>query len=81
MLPHRDLPCVMICIAATVGAHSMSDDEPPSHPLRSLIGLVALVVMIAVVVFVMYRLHQASALQDCLASGRTNCMPIATKPQ
>lgn len=56
----------------------MSDDEPPSHPLRALIGLLAIVAMVLGVVFVMYRLHQASALQDCLASGRTNCMPITT---
>jgi hypothetical protein len=57
------------------------DNEPPSHPHRALIGLLALLVLIVGVVFVMYRLHQASALQDCLASGRTNCMPIETKSQ
>jgi hypothetical protein len=62
-------------------AYCMSDDEPPSHPLRALIGLIAIVAMIICVVFVMYRLHQASALQDCLASGRTNCMPITRNPQ
>jgi xanthine/uracil permease len=59
----------------------MSDDEPPSHPQRALIGLVAVLAMIAGVVFVMYKLHQASALQDCLASGRTNCMQITTHQQ
>jgi hypothetical protein len=59
----------------------MSDDEPPPHPQRALIGLIAVVVMIVGVVFVMYKLHQASALQDCLASGRTNCMPITTHQQ
>jgi hypothetical protein len=59
----------------------MSDDEPASHPLRSLIGLIAIVAMVAGVVFVMYRLHQASAMQDCLASGRTNCMQITTHAQ
>ena len=59
----------------------MSDDEPPSHPLRALVGLLAVVVMVVVVVLVMYKLHQASTLQDCLASGRTNCMPITTNSQ
>jgi hypothetical protein len=59
----------------------MPDDEPASHPLRALIGLIAVVAMVMGVVFVMYRLHQASALQDCLASGRTNCMPITTHAQ
>ena len=59
----------------------MSDDEPPVHPRRALFGLLAVILMIMGVVFVMYRLHQASALQDCLASGRTNCMPIETRSQ
>jgi hypothetical protein len=57
---------------------SDSNDEPPTHPHRALIGLLAVLAIVVGVVFVMYRLHQASALQDCLASGRTNCMPIET---
>ena len=63
------------------GACGMSDDEPPSQPHRALIGLLAVIALVAAVVFVMYRLHQASALQDCLASGRTNCMQIETHVQ
>jgi hypothetical protein len=59
----------------------MPDDDPPSQPHRALIGLLAVVALVAGVVFVMYRLHQASALQDCMASGRTNCMPIETHSQ
>ena len=59
----------------------MSGDEPPSQPYRALVGLLAVIALVVAVVFVMYRLHQASALQDCLASGRTNCMPIETKSQ
>jgi hypothetical protein len=57
----------------------LPDDEPPSQPHRALIALLAVIALIAGVVFVMYRLRQASTLQDCLASGRTNCMPIETR--
>jgi hypothetical protein len=52
------------------------EDDPDPSPHRALIGLVAFVVAIAGVLFVMYRLHQAGRMQDCLASGRTNCAPI-----
>jgi hypothetical protein len=54
----------------------MPDDAPGPSPHRALIGLVAIVVGIAAVVFVMYRLHQSTRLEDCFASGRTNCAPI-----
>jgi len=54
----------------------MADDDPGHSPHRALIGLLAFVVAIAAVLFVMYRLHQAGRMQDCLASGRTNCAPI-----
>jgi hypothetical protein len=56
----------------------MSDDNPDPSPRRALIGLVALVTFVAVVLFIMYRLNQSARLQDCLASGRTNCVPIET---
>ena len=53
------------------------DDDPgPGPPHRALIGLVAIIVAIVGVLFIMYRLHQAVQLQDCVASGRTNCSPI-----
>lgn len=57
----------------------MSDDRPPeSNPRRALIGLVAIVLLVVAVVFIMHRLNQAAQLQDCVASGRTNCAPIET---
>jgi len=56
----------------------MSDDNRGSNPHRALIGLLAMVLLIVGVVFIMYRLHEASKLQDCFASGRTNCVPIET---
>jgi cell division septal protein FtsQ len=52
------------------------DDDPPRSPLRALIGLGLVVVLILGVLFVMQQLRHASAIQDCVASGRTNCAPI-----
>jgi hypothetical protein len=56
----------------------MPEDNPEPNPRRALIGLIALVAAIAVVVFVMDELHRSARLQDCFASGRTNCVPIET---
>jgi hypothetical protein len=55
----------------------MSDNQPPeANPRRALVGLIAIVVLIVAVLFIMHRLHQAAQIQDCVASGRTNCAPI-----
>ena len=55
----------------------MSGEEPPSRR-GALIGLVLVVVLIAVVVLLVQRLHRDAAIQDCVASGRTNCAPLGT---
>jgi len=58
------------------------DDESASGPPRgALVGLLLVVVLIGAVMFIMHRLHQADQLQDCVASGRTNCAPIDTQHQ
>jgi hypothetical protein len=55
------------------------DDEPASGPPRgALIALLVVAVLIGCFMFVMHRLSQAGRLQDCVASGRTNCAPIDT---
>ncbi len=54
----------------------MSDNDHGPSPHRALIGLVAIVGLVVAVMFIMHRLNEAGRLQDCLASGRTNCMPI-----
>ena len=54
----------------------MADDDPGPTPYRALIGLVAIVAALAAVLFIMHRLNQAATIQDCVASGRTNCAPI-----
>jgi hypothetical protein len=56
-------------------------EDPGPGPHRALIGLVAFAAAIACVLFVMYQLHQAGRLQDCFASGRTNCAPIEAPPR
>jgi hypothetical protein len=60
----------------------MSEDQTPDpSPRGALVGLVAIVLLVVGVLFVMYRLNQSAKLQDCLASGRTNCAPIETPAQ
>ncbi len=55
----------------------MSEDRNPEpSPHRALIGLIAIVVLVVVVLFIVHRLDQAAKMQDCIASGRTNCAPI-----
>ena len=55
----------------------MSDGDPDGqHPRRALIALLAIVALIVGTLYIMHRLNQAARLQDCVASGRTNCAPI-----
>jgi hypothetical protein len=56
----------------------MADDEPKGGPLRAIVGLGLILVLILAVLFVMEQLRHASAIQDCVASGRTNCAPISS---
>lgn len=53
----------------------MTQDPGPSR-LRSLVGLALVVALFAGVWFVMTQLRRSAALQDCYASGRTNCVII-----
>ena len=58
----------------------MSEGGPPEpSPRRALVGLLAIVALIVAVLFIMHRLNQAARIQDCVASGRTNCAPIETQ--
>jgi hypothetical protein len=55
--------------------------EPDSSRKGALVGLVIVVVLVAVVILVVNRLGDASRLQDCVSSGRSNCAPIAAPPR
>ena len=46
--------------------------------VRAVAGLGLILVLIVCVLFVMRQLQHAAAIQDCVASGRTNCAPIAS---
>jgi hypothetical protein len=57
----------------------MADDDEGGgsrSPLRALVGLGLAAVLILGVLFVMQQLRHSAAIQDCLASGRSNCAPI-----
>ena len=59
----------------------MSERGPQeSNPHRALVGLAVIVAAVVAVLFIVHRLDQAAQLQDCVASGRTNCAPIETIP-
>ncbi len=55
-----------------------NENQPSGSPLRTLVGLGLVVVLIVAVLFVMQQLRHAAAIQDCVASGRSNCAPIAS---
>ncbi len=55
-------------------------DDNGGSPRGALIGLAVIVAIVLAVVFVMARLRETGRMQDCLASGRTNCAPVAAAP-
>ena len=55
----------------------MSDEENEGGSRRgALVALVIVVVIVAAVVLLIGRLRESGRMQDCLASGRTNCAPV-----
>lgn len=54
------------------------EKQPAASPWRTLAGLGLIVVLILGVLFVMQQLRHAATIQDCVASGRRNCVPIDT---
>ncbi len=58
-------------------AEEDKDEEGSGSPLRAVVGLGLVVVLILAVLFVMQQLRHAAAIQDCVASGRSNCAPIS----
>jgi len=57
---------------------AMADDEEKGSPLRAVVGLGLILALIVGVLFVMNQLQHAAAVQDCVASGRRNCVPITS---
>jgi len=54
------------------------EDPDPAPRHRALIGLLLLAGLVVAVLFVVRELQESARMQDCLASGRTNCAPIET---
>jgi hypothetical protein len=56
----------------------MAEDDQKGSVLRTVVGLGLILVLILGMLFVMQQLRHAAAIQDCVASGRTNCVPITS---
>jgi len=56
------------------------DDDEPGSNRGALIALGVVVLLILGGLWLMRVLGAASSTQDCLASGRTNCAPVAASP-
>ncbi len=57
------------------------EHEDTGGPRKAaLIGLVVILALAVVAIVLVRELGQASKMQDCLMSGRTNCAPIQTSP-
>lgn len=50
--------------------------QPAASPWRAVAGLGLVVALVVGVLFVMQQLRHAAAIEDCVASGRRNCVPI-----
>ncbi len=61
------------------GSHLMAEleeEQPSGSPWRTLAGLGLVVALVVGVLFVMQQLRHAAAVQDCVASGRRDCVPV-----
>lgn len=59
----------------------MRDDEPDGEgrrPIGALVGLAVIAILVVLGLWLSNRLHSSANMQDCLASGRSNCAPIET---
>ena len=55
------------------------DDEPPSRPPYAALGALLLIgALIAGGLWLTRRLDEMGRIQDCVAAGRTNCVPATT---
>ena len=54
----------------------MADEPDRRSPLRAAVGLGLLLALILGALFVVEQLRHAATIQDCVASGRTNCAPV-----
>jgi hypothetical protein len=65
------------------GCYPAEDDRPAPHDHdqdrnRTWLALLAALLLIVLTVFLMVQLKKGTTLQDCIAQGRHNCVPIDT---
>ncbi len=61
---------------AGMGEPEPDDPENPRTRRRAVIGLLLILVLVVGGLFLAQVLREASRVQDCVMSGRTNCAPI-----
>lgn len=54
------------------------DQEQPASPRAALLALVTIAVLVGGGLWLSHVLGNAASVQDCMASGRTNCAPVHT---
>ena len=56
----------------------LEPDDPGSRDTRraAVLGLVLVLLLVGGGLYLAHVLHDASRIQDCVMSGRTNCAPI-----
>jgi len=57
----------------------MEDEPEPTSPRALLAAVAVLVLLVALGLWLSGVLGSANTIQDCVASGRTNCAPIETQ--
>jgi len=54
----------------------MEEDEESGPPKGPLIALVVIVVLVVGGLWLTHKINAMSTIQDCVASGRTNCASV-----
>ena len=54
------------------------DDDDKNQDAKTLAGLAVAIILVALTVFLLTKLKEGTALLDCIASGRKNCVTIDT---
>jgi hypothetical protein len=59
----------------------LDPDDPQSRDPRraALLGLILILLLVGGGLYLAHVLHDASRIQDCVMSGRTNCAPIEAR--
>ncbi len=58
------------------------DDEAAANRQTASLGGVAISLLLIVIgLFLVHQLHAKAQIEDCLLSGRTNCITIVASPQ